>query len=105
MLRLLRATTVLCALANAAVPNARPPPSQRTFNSSYVEALIASFAPRFIDPDLATIFSNTFPNTLDTTIIAASASAFCRRARLHATVRFARAPARTRASALNRAHG
>ena len=54
------------------MPNARPPPAQRKFNSSYVEALIASFQPRFIDPDLGTIFSNAFPNTLDTTIIRAS---------------------------------
>jgi len=84
MLWLLRATAFLCVLANAAVPNARPPPSQRTFNSSFVEALIASYTPRFIDPDLATIFSNTFPNTLDTTIVAASESAFCARTRSRA---------------------
>ena len=68
-------TTVLCLfVAEAAVPNARPPPSQRKFNSTLVEALIASFSPRFLDPDLGTIFSNTFPNTLDTTIITASSN-------------------------------
>jgi meiotically up-regulated gene 157 (Mug157) protein len=68
-------TTLLCLfVAEAAVPNARPPPSQRKFNSTLVEALIASFSPRFLDPDLGTIFSNTFPNTLDTTIITASSN-------------------------------
>jgi hypothetical protein len=90
MLWLLRATAFLCVLANAAVPNARPPPSQRTFNSSFVEALIASYTPRLIDPDLATIFSNTFPNTLDTTIVAASESAFCARTRSCTAPKFAR---------------
>ena len=58
--------------ALAAVPNARPPPSKRTFNSSLVETLIASYLPRFLDADLGTIFSNAFPNTLDTTIVTAS---------------------------------
>ena len=67
---LLIATTA--AIALAAAPNARPDPSKRTFNSSAVEALIASYVPRFIDPDLATIFANCLPNTLDTTIVAAS---------------------------------
>ena len=58
--------------ALAAAPNARPAPAQRTFNSSAVNALIDAFAPRFIDADLATIFSNALPNSLDTTIVAAS---------------------------------
>lgn len=60
--------------ALAAVPNARPPPANRTFNSSAVEALIESFLPRFLDADLGTIFSNAFPNTLDTTIVTASSN-------------------------------
>jgi len=66
--------SMLASTVTAAVPSARPPPDQRKFNSTYVEALIASFLPRFIDPDIGTIFSNTFPNTLDTTIISASAN-------------------------------
>ena len=58
----------------SAVPNARPAPADRKFRSTYVDGLIASYLPRFIDPDLGTIFSNAFPNTLDTTIISASAN-------------------------------
>ncbi len=61
-------TAALCAAALAAAPPARPPPAQRKFRSAAVDALIDSLAPRFIDPNLATIFSNAFPNTLDTTI-------------------------------------
>jgi meiotically up-regulated gene 157 (Mug157) protein len=62
------------ASALAAVPDARPPPSQRKFNSSAVEALIAAMRPRFVDVDIGTIFSNALPNSLDTTIIAAGAN-------------------------------
>ena len=61
-------------LVRAGAPNARPAPIDRKFNSSYVEALIAAYAPRFIDPDLGTIFANAFPNTLDTTVTLASAN-------------------------------
>ena len=67
MMRLVVASVVATA-ALAAVPNARPPPGKRTFNSTAVEALIASYLPRFIDPDLGTIFANSLPNSLDTTV-------------------------------------
>lgn len=50
------------------LPHARPPPSQRRFNSSVVNAAIASLSSRMRDPDLATLFSNCLPNTLDTTV-------------------------------------
>ncbi len=64
-----------CAsLASAAVPDARPAPKDRKFNSSAIEALIASFQPRFLSPDLGQIFANALPNTLDTTVVAASAN-------------------------------
>lgn len=46
----------------------RPPPACRTFNSSAAEAEIARVKPLIADPDLARIFENTFPNTLDTAI-------------------------------------
>ena len=62
------------SLGLAAVPNARPAPADRKFNSSAVDGLIASFLPRFIDPDLGTMFSNCLPNSLDTTIVSASAN-------------------------------
>ena len=71
-----RASLLLAAAACAlgAAPDARPAPADRKFNSSAVNALIDAFRPRFIDPDLGTIFSNALPNSLDTTIIAASAN-------------------------------
>ena len=73
MRRALAIAAAACvALALAAAPNARPPPAKRTFNSTAIEALIASFVPRFVDPDLGTIFANSLPNTLDTTVVAAS---------------------------------
>lgn len=56
------------AVSYSAVPNARPSPGKRKFVSTAVESLISSMVPRFIDPDLATIFSNCLPNTLDTTV-------------------------------------
>ena len=60
------------ALALGAAPNARPVPAKRTFTSPAVEALIASYLPRFKDADLGIIFSNCLPNSLDTTIMVAS---------------------------------
>jgi len=68
---------LLCAalaLSCAAVPDARPKPADRKFNSTAIDALIAAFQPRFIDPDLGQIFANALPNTLDTTVVTASAN-------------------------------
>jgi len=58
----------------AAVPDARPAPADRKFRSAVVEALLADYVPRFIDPDLGMIFYNALPNTLDTTVVAASSN-------------------------------
>jgi uncharacterized protein len=55
---------------DCALPNARPPPSARLFTSPAVEAAIASLVPNFKDPNLAALFANTLPNTLDTTVYA-----------------------------------
>jgi meiotically up-regulated gene 157 (Mug157) protein len=49
-------------------PNARPPPSQRKFNSSIIESTITTIANKMKDQDLAMVFSNCLPNTLDTTV-------------------------------------
>lgn len=46
----------------------RPTPACRTFNSTVVEEVIGNMTSRMKDPDLARLFENTFPNTLDTTI-------------------------------------
>ncbi|CAE6462197.1 unnamed protein product [Rhizoctonia solani] len=50
------------------LPFMRPPPECRTFNSSSVEAVIDQTKKRLKDPDVARLFENTFPNTLDTTV-------------------------------------
>ncbi|KAJ6600686.1 Six-hairpin glycosidase-like protein [Mycena sp. CBHHK59/15] len=50
------------------LPYMRPPAACRTFNSTAVEAVLGNIVPRMKDPDLARLFENTYPNTLDTTI-------------------------------------
>ena len=52
----------------ASLPSIRPPPSERKFNSSAINALVASVSSRMLDADLATLFSNCLPCTLDTTV-------------------------------------
>ncbi|KAI0320258.1 Six-hairpin glycosidase-like protein [Amylostereum chailletii] len=50
------------------LPFMRPPVECRTFNSSAVEKVVEDMKARLKDPDLARLFENTFPNTLDTTV-------------------------------------
>jgi uncharacterized protein len=50
------------------LPSQRPHPSCRKFTSTAVEQVINDLLPHFKDPDLAKIFENAFPNTLDTTV-------------------------------------
>ena len=51
-----------------ALPHIRPPPSKRMFNSTSINHLIATYTARMIDTDLATLFENCLPCTLDTTV-------------------------------------
>ena len=46
----------------------RPPVSERTFISEAVEATIKKVKKKISDPELAWMFENCFPNTLDTTV-------------------------------------
>ena len=46
----------------------RPPPARRKFVSDAVEAAIARLTKAIADPELAWLFENCFPNTLDTTV-------------------------------------
>lgn len=50
------------------LPYMRPDPACRTFNSTSVEKVILDMKSRLKDPDIARLFENTFPNTLDTTV-------------------------------------
>ncbi|KIK95139.1 glycoside hydrolase family 125 protein [Paxillus rubicundulus Ve08.2h10] len=50
------------------LPYMRPEPACRTFNSTSVEKVISDMKARLKDPDIARLFENTFPNTLDTTV-------------------------------------
>ena len=46
----------------------RPTPGQRRFVSDAVEAKIVEVKRAIADPELAWLFENCFPNTLDTTV-------------------------------------
>lgn len=46
----------------------RPQLADRTFTSTAVENTISSLKPRLADPELAWMFENCYPNTLDTTV-------------------------------------
>lgn len=51
-----------------ALPFQRPSPACRTFVSPLVEQVIDDLTSRLVDKDLARLFENAFPNTLDTTV-------------------------------------
>ncbi|CEP63150.1 glycoside hydrolase family 125 protein LALA0_S07e03532g [Lachancea lanzarotensis] len=51
------------------LPFQRPPENCRTFKSSTVDLFLSKFTKMLKDRDLAKLFENTFPNTLDTTVL------------------------------------
>jgi meiotically up-regulated gene 157 (Mug157) protein len=55
------------ALAQTQVSK-RPPKAERRFTSKAVEAEIARVKKKIADPELAWLFENCYPNTLDTTV-------------------------------------
>ena len=50
------------------LPFQRPSKQCRTFQSDTVEKIIEDMNKNIVDKDLARIFENAFPNTLDTTV-------------------------------------
>ena len=56
------------AAGSTPLPHVRPAPADRKFVSVAVDSLISSYTSRMVDADLATLFSNCYPNTLDTTV-------------------------------------
>ncbi|MGI4870244.1 MAG: glycoside hydrolase family 125 protein [Janthinobacterium lividum] len=56
------------AWAAPTFPTVRPATSQRRFRSRAVEGVISEFQRSVPDPELAWLFGNCFPNTLDTTV-------------------------------------
>jgi len=55
-------------LSTSPLPHVRPAKNQRKFNSDSVERLIVNITSRMASVDLATLFENCWPNTLDTTV-------------------------------------
>lgn len=53
---------------SAAFPCVRPAPGERKFTSDAVERTIKRMKGAIADPELACLFENCFPNTLDTTV-------------------------------------
>jgi len=56
------------AFAPKGFESKRPPLSQRKFTSKAVEDIIIKLKKEMADPELAWLFENCFPNTLDTTV-------------------------------------
>ena len=46
----------------------RPNPGNRTFTSPAIDAVVEKLSPLLADKDIAKMFMNCFPNTLDTTV-------------------------------------
>ena len=62
------AVSTLALAAAEDFPSHRPPPGKRKFTSAAVDAKIAEVKRSIGDPELAWLFENCFPNTLDTTV-------------------------------------
>lgn len=71
MKRLLTSLFAICTVLAASAqnyPSQRPAERDRLFRSAAVEAKIAEVTAQLTNPKLAWMFSNCFPNTLDTTV-------------------------------------
>ncbi|XP_065197232.1 uncharacterized protein LOC135828738 [Sycon ciliatum] len=61
-------TATAAAASQCTMPDARPTQSKRLLQSANVEKTIADLVPKFKSADLATLWSNCLPNTIDTTV-------------------------------------
>eukprot|EP01112_Ceratiomyxa_fruticulosa_P012174 TRINITY_DN335_c0_g2_i5.p1 TRINITY_DN335_c0_g2~~TRINITY_DN335_c0_g2_i5.p1 ORF type:complete len:474 (-),score=85.65 TRINITY_DN335_c0_g2_i5:187-1608(-) len=59
---------ILRGYLGQAITNQRPPIDRRMFVSPAIDNLIDQISAKMVDQDLATIFQNCYPNTLDTTV-------------------------------------
>ncbi|MEN1682037.1 MAG: glycoside hydrolase family 125 protein [Planctomycetota bacterium] len=62
------ALALVVPVANARYPSRRPPVDERCFTSQAVEQTIRRIKPAIADEELAWMFENCYPNTLDTTV-------------------------------------
>ena len=62
------AVWVVALVAGQQCSDGRPPVGERNFVSTAIDAVIEQVASQMTDKDLACIFRNTLPNTLDTTV-------------------------------------
>ena len=62
--------SLLMIIVSAELPDQRPAKDKRTYTSSVIDNVIDELVGLFEDPNIARIFSNCWPNTLDTTVAA-----------------------------------
>jgi len=68
------ATNAQTSASQSAFRSQRPAPGSRNFSSAAIEKAILEFKSRIKDEELAWLFENCFPNTLDTTVFIKSKS-------------------------------
>lgn len=66
--RKLKMRYIVSILLLVSIVLGRVPSEERTFVSEVVDKFISDIKPNFIDPELADLFENCYPNTLDTTV-------------------------------------
>ncbi|WP_433983777.1 glycoside hydrolase family 125 protein [Tunturiibacter empetritectus] len=64
----LRPSTVFAGATPFSSPSKRPALQDRKFQSTAVEAYLTNISSKIGDPELAWLFENCYPNTLDTTV-------------------------------------
>src|SRR3984957_17378893 len=65
---ILQPYAALASFASAPFPSRRPALLDRRFNSLAVESYLSAVSRKIGDPEIAWLFENCYPNTLDTTV-------------------------------------